>query len=1037
MLQPRWVVAAAACALLVVGVWLGLKGSGIRTANRLLTHAYTERRTLEMRMNGAAYASFIQSRGIDRSQSRMNYPPSLLEAEATISRNMKSRPDDPNWLQAQGRADLLEGNYDAAIAALEKAHQLAPDNSTIAEDLAIGYFLRGDNLGRSADFGVAVDILGKVIASHPDDQVALFNRAIALERLGVYPAAVEDWQQFLRLDSNSLWASEARTRLAALEETLRKKKERSTRPLKTPSEFVAAIDAGQEEVINQIDDQAESYLQIAIKDWLPQAFTLNSRDPQAAQVAREALLRLAVLTKSKHEDSWLSDLLAQARSPQHADPSAFELLSEAVRMNGTSDRDRARKSASRAAQLFQEGHIPAGELRAEFEVIYAEQLVHQNEDCYRAAQKLQASRASTSYAWLKIQALLESAVCASMSDERALTLSSEALKLAQKCQYKLLQIRATTFLASLSWSVGNPTSAWRYSADGLEKYWSGDYPYMAGYNLYTNMDYLAEDDERWYLQTAVLRESVRMIHDSPDVVLQGLEEERLGEALVMTGDLSGAEACFREAQNLFAHSPDGARKQNLEAEAEIGLASVEVRREQSRVAVDRLERVRPTIGLIPDKDLSLSFFQTLGLAEFAAGDKDDAERSLRQALRLAEEGLGLVSSERRRLEWSRKNEPIYRAMVQLKFPDKPEEALAYWEWYKGASLRTGRQEHSASTFMSGVPPGLHTPPTAGNDIAVIVYALFERRTAVWIYAGNGVQNRWLDLPKSEIESLGRRFAEHCADPHSDAKDLRREGLQLYAKMIEPIEPLLQSHKHLVIEADGALDLVPFEAMTDQQGRYLGDRFSLTFSTGLDYLAASRPWQGLSVKTRALVVGDPRSPGWAVLPSAEAEAKEVAALFPVSQVLLGDAATYPAIARELPRSDVFHFSGHGAMSVKAAGLVLRGSDLLDVFKLDGLSLRRNQLVVLSACSSAKGTTGTFNDPDGAARFFVGAGVPNLVASRWMVDSDSTGLLMKQFYAQLLSGKSVADALRLAAADVRARTGMEHPFYWASFAVFGRA
>jgi CHAT domain-containing protein len=92
-----------------------------------------------------------------------------------------------------------------------------------------------------------------------------------------------------------------------------------------------------------------------------------------------------------------------------------------------------------------------------------------------------------------------------------------------------------------------------------------------------------------------------------------------------------------------------------------------------------------------------------------------------------------------------------------------------------------------------------------------------------------------------------------------------------------------------------------------------------------------------------------------------------------------------------------------------------------------------LVVLSACSSAKGTRGGFSDAEGLARSLVARGVGQVVASRWPVDSGSTTILMKSFYRHLMERKTVADSMRAAQQELRG--GFPHPFYWAAFSVFG--
>jgi CHAT domain-containing protein len=1056
---PRWALGAAMLALPVVTVLIAVNhmrslrpdeaakrpavasvqqaNASPQQADQLLGQAYTERRMFEMRIEGASYGPLNQTRGSDQSNSRMNLPIPLLQAEETIARNLKSSPDSSPWLQAAGRANLEEGKYEAALAALQRASRFEPENQAITVDMATAYFMRAEDLHRLEDYGEAVELLGKVAASRPKDSLVIFNYAIALEGAQLFSQAVEEWKKFLSLDADSDWASEARTRLSNLEERLRQKKQRSEEPLKSLDEFIVALGSGRAGSVLDIDARIEVYQDLAVERWLPLAYPNNTRTPSVARVARRALRLLASLLQSHHQDHWLTDLLNQAEAGLNPHK-AIASLAEAARLNHTSDRDRATELALEAVELFRNARIPAGESRAQFEAIYAEQLVHQNRHCYQAAQKLSGLRAHQQYVWLQIQVLLESAVCSSMNDERALELVGEARQLAEKHRYYILQLRATTFLAGLSWSTGDPGAAWRYSADGLSHYWAGDYPYIRGYNLYTNLDYLAEDDQKWFLQAAVLREAVQMILNTPDTVLLAVVQGRLGQALFMVGDLFAAEASFKNAEQLFALSPEGSRRRNLGAEAEIGLANVSLRRREAADAVARLEKIRLTISQIPDKDLSLSFFQSLGLAQLNAGRISEAEKTLTLALHLAEEGLGLTSAERKRLEWSRKNEPTYRALVRLTFAEHPEKALAYWESYKGASLRGGMQKQGLRV-ASPYRASLALPDVASlvaADAAIISYALFDTGTAVWILDTNGIQARWLDSPKVEIESLARRFGEDCSNPSSDSDGLRREALQLYEKLFAPIEPFVHNHKRLVIETDGALDLVPFEALSNGRGAYLADQYSVTFSSGLYYVAAAGPWRRVSSGSRALVVGDPSSPGWPTLQAAEVEAREVAALFRHSRLVLHDDARYETILRELPQAEVFHFAGHAITTSNEAGLVLGGPGVLDVLKMSRLSFRSNKLVVLSACASAQGPTGLFNDPYSTARLLVGAGVPEVVASRWMVDSNSTAALMKEFYGQLFTGKGVGASMQAAAASIRSRPGLSHPFYWASFAVFGR-
>lgn len=93
----------------------------------------------------------------------------------------------------------------------------------------------------------------------------------------------------------------------------------------------------------------------------------------------------------------------------------------------------------------------------------------------------------------------------------------------------------------------------------------------------------------------------------------------------------------------------------------------------------------------------------------------------------------------------------------------------------------------------------------------------------------------------------------------------------------------------------------------------------------------------------------------------------------------------------------------------------------------------RLVVLSACESALGRAAFAEGVLGIASSFVSAGSRTVVASLWEVDDRTTAGLMKRFYRELESGKTVAAALR--AAQLAWREKRPDPFLWAGFVVIG--
>ncbi len=1035
VLLLRFGIALASATVLLSAIGWFTYFRPTHAVNRLLSLAYSEQRTTDLRMPGSRYASVEAFRGSETPGLRR--PTALLEAEVMIAKELASKPDDPFWLDTQGRADLMDDNYSSALASLERARRYAPENQTISIDLASAYFLRGEELKRSEDYGRAVDLLGQVLSKDPRNEVARFNHAIASERLLLYHEAVEDWHRYLELDPDSPWSEEGRRRLADLEEKIDLQKKRSERPLLGPAEFVALLQNHRENLIRELDFRIEPYFEVALTKWVPEAFSKTQGNN--VDTARHALDQLAKLLASNHGDYWFTDFLEELKNKPQSRSGLPDLI-DSLETNQTADLDHAREAAIGAGLLFRKSGNHAGELLAEFESSYADQLAHQVANCLSEARARNDSRVAKRYPWLLTQFSLESAICMNLNDETARRLTSEAVTLATLHHFPALDLRATTFLAALYQYMGDPSSAWRYSTTGLARYWEGDFSSMRGYSLYSGLDQVAEDTAEWFLDAEVLREASHFISDDPDLELRAMAKHRLANALAMTGDFAGAERSLREAHRLFLHSADGARKNTLECEAEIGLAKLELLRSDPDKAIRRLEPLRAQVSVLSDKDLVFEFFRNLGLAYFALGASIEANQDLGHALALAEESLRKNRDERERLIWCRKTDQVYRAMVQLKSQVSPREAFAQWQWFKGASLRG-----SLNLTYNPVRETALLPSSSGPTLSfalpvntvVVSYAVFPSGTFAWTYSSEGVRQFSLAISAREVELLAHRFVDHCSRPDSKAATVADESHVLYETLFEPLESSLGSFKHLIVEPDKALWLIPFEALLDRNEVYLGDRYAISVSPGLDYLSVSPAWQGITRESRILIAADPETTGKKPLEDAQEEAKGIARQFRYSHLLLQGNAGYGQIAEQMGDAEIFHFSGHAAASPDGVGLLLGDSSVMDVARIRASQFSRLKLAVLSACNSANGAAGVFDDHDSLARLLVGAGVPEVVASRWMVNSRATAAIMQEFYAQLLSGKDVSAALHDATRRLRTTREFAHPFYWASFSAFGKS
>ena len=126
----------------------------------------------------------------------------------------------------------------------------------------------------------------------------------------------------------------------------------------------------------------------------------------------------------------------------------------------------------------------------------------------------------------------------------------------------------------------------------------------------------------------------------------------------------------------------------------------------------------------------------------------------------------------------------------------------------------------------------------------------------------------------------------------------------------------------------------------------------------------------------------------------------------------------------------------------SGIALRGANdlgadgLLTALEVAALDLRGTELVVLSACDTARGDLGGGEGVLGLHRAFLVAGAQTVVSTLWPVDDAATAAFMRRYYERLGRGEPRIAALHATMADLRRDPATRHPFFWAPFVAFGR-
>lgn len=369
---------------------------------------------------------------------------------------------------------------------------------------------------------------------------------------------------------------------------------------------------------------------------------------------------------------------------------------------------------------------------------------------------------------------------------------------------------------------------------------------------------------------------------------------------------------------------------------------------------------------------------------------------------------------------------------------------------------------------------------------------YDPRYCVYIIRHEG-DIQWADLGKTaEVNKSAQAVRQALQDPARN--DVRQLARMADEKIFKPIRPLVGDATHLLIAPDGELDLIPFEALLDEQDRYLAQRFSVTYlTTGRDLL---RLQSTHASKSPPLLVADPlfdlsgkkllaktEKPAWgttvnrrrsiisgqklsdiyfAPLSGTEREARAIHALFPDARMLMGAQATKSALA-EVDAPRILHIATHGFFledqgksfqtgpqkgiaagelenPLLRSGLALAGANsnraeigggILTALEASNLNLWGTKLVTLSACDTGVGDVKNGEGVYGLRRAFVLAGAETLVMSLWPVSDEITRETMTSYYTGLKSGLGRGEALRQAQLAMMQRKGREHPFYWASF------
>ncbi|MEQ8766547.1 MAG: CHAT domain-containing protein [Planctomycetota bacterium] len=425
---------------------------------------------------------------------------------------------------------------------------------------------------------------------------------------------------------------------------------------------------------------------------------------------------------------------------------------------------------------------------------------------------------------------------------------------------------------------------------------------------------------------------------------------------------------------------------------------------------------------------------------------------------------------------SKNGEAAFRAIES----GRSRELLALFDATR-RSESTGPAERSSGVPLSEVASLQEVQAALGPREKMLIYSvgnadsvaiLIGREQLVhWLPSMKGgriPEHRWaslvegyLDFVRLPPDAIAPRGGGDAIVGQGTAQSPARRGFELFrALMPEEIWAQLREVDVLYVCPHGPLTSLPFEALIVAPGSdWPNAVYWLDVGPQIAYLPSASflprmvaPEPARADRRRFVVLGDPVS-AEAALPGARLEIERIEKVVSrderaVVESLTGSEATRARLFEAAEGAEILHLATHGRVARRGdtieASLLLASepdskvpgtltlSDLLGDWRG---RLSQSRLTMLSACETARGERVRDEGQLALPLGFQIAGCPRVVASYWPVaDALATPDLMEHLYEGLMeSDSTVLSSLVLAKRSLR--KARPHPFYWATFALFG--
>lgn len=299
------------------------------------------------------------------------------------------------------------------------------------------------------------------------------------------------------------------------------------------------------------------------------------------------------------------------------------------------------------------------------------------------------------------------------------------------------------------------------------------------------------------------------------------------------------------------------------------------------------------------------------------------------------------------------------------------------------------------------------------------------------------------FPILEVDSLRiqiKAFKTFLNKPITNNEDKKKyNGIShfIYNSLFpEQIRPVLEG-KSMTIIPDDVLLSIPFEALqtSTADNDYLIYSHQISYANSLTFLSQNSKAERQHTNN---AIGFAPIQFSSDLPSLENSKTELEQLnlFEGAKLLIGDKATKQNLVQNLNDYKLIHIATHASSDKFREPYLALNDSLININELY-LTKNSADLVVLSACETAKGELYKGEGVLSLSRSFFNTGAKAVTSTLWSIDDQSSSEIMASFYNYLNDGQSKSEALHQAKLDYLDSHALSEtsPYYWASFVLVG--